>query len=125
MPNFQFFLLYHTNAEHYSIWFAFPVSAVEKLLLIFLFSPASDGQHIYIHSFNVKMLKHDYGSLKDAPTTITAKILSKESDYMSEGYRKCFKYLAHLPVTCPFETMEIEMGDTVVSQETLDFFSGR
>lgn len=86
------------------------------------FYQACDGQHIYIHSFNVKMLKHTYGSLEYAPTTITAKILSKESDYMSEEYRKCFKYLAHLPVTCPFETMEIELNDSVVTQETLDFF---
>ncbi|XP_044754279.1 RING finger protein 10 [Coccinella septempunctata] len=89
------------------------------------FYQASDGQHIYIHSLNVKMLKHTYGSLEYAPTTITAKILSKESDYMSEEYRKCFKYLAHLPVTCPFETMEIELDNTVVTQETLDFFNAQ
>lgn len=86
------------------------------------FYQASDGQHIYIHSLNVKMLKHTYGSLEHAPSTITAKILSRESDYMREEYRKCFKYLAHLPVTCPFETMEIELDDTVVSRETLKFY---
>ncbi|KAL3269996.1 hypothetical protein HHI36_009053 [Cryptolaemus montrouzieri] len=86
------------------------------------FYQACDGQHIYIHSINVRMLKHTYGSLEHAPNTLTARILAKEVDSMSEDYRKRYKYLAHLPVTCCFDTVEIELGVPIVSQETLDIF---
>ncbi|KAK9889754.1 hypothetical protein WA026_007135 [Henosepilachna vigintioctopunctata] len=86
------------------------------------FYQASDGQHMYIHSINVRMLKQCYGSLEHAPSVITAKILAKEEDSITEEYRKRYKYLAHLPITCPFSTIEIELKLPVVNQETLDSF---
>lgn len=72
------------------------------------FYQASDGQHLYLHSINVRMLQAYYGNLKHAPKTICGRILQKESFSMVEEFRKRLKYLNHLPVTCQFDVVEIE-----------------
>lgn len=86
---------------------------------------ASDGQHIYLHTVNVKMLEHTYGSLENCPRTLVGKIVEKEGGSMTEELRKRFRYLQHLPVTCQFEVAEIHLTPPIVSQETLDEFKGK
>lgn len=74
----------------------------------FYFYQANDGQHLYLHSINVRMLQACYGNLEHAPKTIRGQILQKESFSMVEEFRKRLKYLNHLPVTCQFDVVEIE-----------------
>lgn len=88
----------------------------------YYFYQASDGQHVYMHSMNVKMLEHTYGSLECCPTTITGRILEKEPVSMTEEVRNRNRYLRHLPVTCQFEMVEIELAQPVISRETVEFF---
>lgn len=45
---------------------------------------AEDGQHIYLHNINVRMLVKEYGSLDNAPPIIKAKIVEIESVSMTE-----------------------------------------
>lgn len=85
---------------------------------------ASDGQHIYLHAMNARMLEHSYGSLEQGPLTITGKILEKEGGSMTEELRKRLRYLQHLPVTCQFEVAEIELKQPIVTKETLQHFNG-
>ncbi|XP_063932738.1 E3 ubiquitin-protein ligase RNF10 [Zophobas morio] len=87
------------------------------------FYQASDGQHIYLHAINARMLEHTYGSLEHSPETITGKILEKEGGSMTEELRKRLRYLQHLPVTCQFEVAEIQLKQPIVSKETLQHFS--
>ncbi|KAJ8940629.1 hypothetical protein NQ318_020686 [Aromia moschata] len=47
-------------------------------MCIYFIPLASDGQHIYLHAINARMLEHAYGSLEFGPKTITGKILEKE-----------------------------------------------
>ncbi|KAI4460953.1 ring finger 10 family member [Holotrichia oblita] len=88
----------------------------------FYFYQASDGQHIYLHAINARMLEHTYGSLEMAPKIITGKIVEKEGGSMTEELRNRLRYLQHLPVTCQFEVAEIQLREPIISKETLNLF---
>lgn len=88
----------------------------------FYFYQSSDGQHLYLHSINARMLQAMYGSLERAPRTICGRILQKEVCSMTEEYRKRLKYLQHLPVTCQFEVAEIILDGKVLSNAVLADF---
>ncbi|KAF5291157.1 hypothetical protein FQA39_LY14399 [Lamprigera yunnana] len=97
-------------------------SCNKPLAKYFYFYQASDGQHIYMHNLNIRMLEHTYGSLELCPQTITGSILEKESGSVTEDLRKRQRYLQHLPVTCHFELAEIQLKPPIVKPETLDLF---
>ena len=46
--------------------------------------PATDGQHLYLHSLNARCLVREYGSLENSPQHITATIVEKESVFVTE-----------------------------------------
>lgn len=92
---------------------------------LFVFYLAADGQHIYLHALNVRMLEHTYGSLEKSPKILMGKIVEKEGGSMTEELRKRLRYLQHLPVTCQFEVAEIQLKHPVVSRETLNEFNGK
>lgn len=89
----------------------------------FYFYQASDGQHLYLHTINVRMLQSMYGSLENAPKQITGQIVQKESCSMTEELRKRLKYLQHLPVTCQFEVVEVQFEAPTISHEVLSKFN--
>lgn len=88
----------------------------------FFFYQADDGQQLYLHSINVRMLQSTYGSLERAPLVIDGRILQKEICSMSEDLRKRLKYLQHLPVSCHFEVVEIVLEQPLVSVQTMHKF---
>lgn len=91
----------------------------------FYFYQSRDGQPLYLHSINIRMLQMMYGSLDRAPHIIGGKIVQKEVCSMTEELRKRLKYLQHLPVTSQFEVAELMMGSELVSEEVLDAFKGK
>lgn len=88
----------------------------------FYFYQAEDGQELFLHAVNVRMLEMSYGSLENSPPLISGVILEKESGSMTEELRKRLRYLQHLPVTCQFEVAEIDLKPPVVTADTLEFF---
>lgn len=88
----------------------------------FYFYQAEDGQHLYLHAMNVKMLEMQYGSLENSPRVITGKLLEKEGGNLTEDLRRRLRYLCHLPLTCQFEVAEIELKPPIISQEVLYSF---
>ncbi|XP_011632551.1 RING finger protein 10 [Pogonomyrmex barbatus] len=86
------------------------------------FYQAEDGQHMYLHAANVKMLEMQYGSLEYCPPVITGKLLEKEASICTEELRRRLRYLCHLPLTCPLELAEIELKPPLVSEEVLHAF---
>lgn len=88
----------------------------------FYFYQATDGQHLYLHSVNVRMLQAMYGSLDKSPNLIRGKVLQKETCSMTEVLRKRLKYLQHLPVTSQFEVVEIGLDESIISVEVLAKF---
>lgn len=90
----------------------------------YLFYQCSDGQHIYLNPFSTKILCHEYESLENSPLEIRAKILQMDWVSMSEAWRRRFRYLEHLPLTCEFRLIEIDFEKSnLVSQETLSVFN--
>lgn len=84
---------------------------------------AADGQHIYLHSLNTRCLIREYGSLENAPDTITASIIELESITMTENLRGRIRYLGHLPLTCEFQVAELALTPPLVSREVLTQFA--
>jgi len=82
------------------------------------FYQAEDGQHIYLHNINVRMLLKEYSSLEFAPQTITAKLVEIERVSMTDVLRKRLRYLQHLPLTCEFNVVELDFSH-IVSKEIL------
>ncbi|GAB1867650.1 E3 ubiquitin-protein ligase RNF10 [Camponotus japonicus] len=83
------------------------------------FYQAEDGQHMYLGRLNVSMLKEQYGSLEFCPPVITGKLLEKQPSICTELLRQNLRYLCHLPLTCLFESVEIELKPPLVSKEVL------
>ncbi|XP_076669031.1 E3 ubiquitin-protein ligase RNF10 isoform X1 [Andrena cerasifolii] len=88
----------------------------------FYFYQANDGQHLYLHAMNVKMLEMQYGRLENSPHVITGKLLEKEGGSLTEDLRRRVRYLCHLPLTSQFEVAEIELKPPIVSEEVLSSF---
>ena len=88
----------------------------------FYFYQANDGQHLYLHAMNVKMLEMQYGRLENSPHIITGKLLEKEGGSLTEDLRRRVRYLCHLPLTSQFEVAEIELKPPTVSEEVLSSF---
>lgn len=90
----------------------------------FFFYQSSDGQLLYMHSVNVRMLQQEYGSLDKAPHLIRGEIVQKESCSMTDILRKRLKYLQHLPVASQFEVVEIKLDESCVSDRVFEMFRG-
>ncbi|XP_055639042.1 RING finger protein 10 isoform X2 [Toxorhynchites rutilus septentrionalis] len=88
----------------------------------FYFYQSTDGQPLYLHSINTRMLQVMYGSLDKSPLRFRGKIVHKDSCSMCEDLRKRLKYLQHLPVCTQFEVVEIEIQSNVISPDVLAQF---
>lgn len=88
----------------------------------YYFYQADDGQYIYLHPLNVKMLQACYGSLADAPPVIEGRILQKEQHSMDDEHRRKFTCLGHLPLTCQFNVVEVELQPPYVSEDIVQVF---
>ncbi|XP_005112583.1 RING finger protein 10 isoform X1 [Aplysia californica] len=90
----------------------------------YYFYQASSGQHIYMHSLNARCLQQEYGSLEHGPETISASIVAIKRMFMTEDVRKRLRYLNHIPLTCEFHVVELNLKQPLVSKETLKMFRG-
>uniref|UniRef100_A0A2M4A290 E3 ubiquitin-protein ligase RNF10 n=1 Tax=Anopheles triannulatus TaxID=58253 RepID=A0A2M4A290_9DIPT len=97
----------------------------------YFFYQSVDGQPLFLHSINSRMLQTMYGSLERAPRRITGRVVQKDACSMDETLRRRLKYLQHLPVCTQFEVVELDFGSpsvggndaAVVSTEVLAAFS--
>lgn len=90
---------------------------------VFFFYQAATGQHIYLHSVNARCLQQEYGSLENCPETISASIVAIKRMFMTEDMRKRLRYLNHVPLTCEFHVVELNLKP-ILSKETLNLFRG-
>lgn len=87
----------------------------------YYFYQASDGQHIFLNAINVQMLVREYGSLELCPSEINAKVIELEGVSMNESLRHRLRYLCHLPLTCEFQIVELQMKP-LISPVVFDSF---
>lgn len=99
-------------------------SAEEENEKYYYFYQSEDAQNIFLHPLNIKMLQTMYDSLSDAPEVIKGKILQKESQSMDDILRRKFTCLGHLPLTCQFEIVEIDIKQPYISKEVANAFKG-
>lgn len=90
----------------------------------YYFYQSNDGQNIYLHPLNVKMLQACYGTLDLAPSLIKAQILQREHHSMDEEHRRKFTCLGHLPLTCQFSVVEVELQPPVIASSIIKLFKG-
>uniref|UniRef100_A0A182UX02 E3 ubiquitin-protein ligase RNF10 n=1 Tax=Anopheles merus TaxID=30066 RepID=A0A182UX02_ANOME len=91
----------------------------------FYFYQSVDGQPLFLHSINSRMLQTMYGSLDRSPHRITGRVVQKDSCSMDENLRRRLKYLEHLPVCTQFDVVELDFGPAsggLVSEEVLGLF---
>lgn len=89
----------------------------------YLFYQCSDGQHIYLNPFSTKILCHEYRNLENCRQEFQAKVIQMDWLSMTEAWRKRFRYLGHLPLTCEFRLVEIDFENSnLVSRETFKVF---
>uniref|UniRef100_T1E8F9 E3 ubiquitin-protein ligase RNF10 n=1 Tax=Anopheles aquasalis TaxID=42839 RepID=T1E8F9_ANOAQ len=97
----------------------------------YYFYQSIDGQPLFLHSINSRMLQTMYGSLERAPRRITGRVVQKDACSMDETLRRRLKYLQHLPVCTQFEVVELDFGlptagtdeAAIVSTEVLAAFN--
>lgn len=89
----------------------------------YYFYQAADGQAIFLHALNVKMLVRDYRSLEQSPPVLTAEIVEIESASIDENLRQRLRYLRHLPLTCEIQVVELKLEPPLVAAETLQHFA--
>uniref|UniRef100_A0A161MGB7 E3 ubiquitin-protein ligase RNF10 n=1 Tax=Triatoma infestans TaxID=30076 RepID=A0A161MGB7_TRIIF len=88
----------------------------------FYFYQSVDGQQIYLHSINVHMLQTTYGSLEMCPSLIVGKIVEKETGSMTSELRHRLRYMQHVPITCQFDVVELDLRPPVISLNALTLF---
>ncbi|XP_036336568.1 RING finger protein 10-like [Rhagoletis pomonella] len=88
----------------------------------YYFYQSIDGQNIYLHPLNIKMMQACYGSLEQAPLVISARVLQKEYHSMDEEHRRKFTCLGHLPLTCQFAVIEVDLQPPIVTNGILRLF---
>uniref|UniRef100_A0A7G3AZK6 E3 ubiquitin-protein ligase RNF10 n=2 Tax=Lutzomyia longipalpis TaxID=7200 RepID=A0A7G3AZK6_LUTLO len=96
---------------------------VEDSSNYFYFYQAMDGQNLYLHTVNNRMIQAQFGELRKGPETLSGRIVQKDSFTMDETLRKRLKYLQHLPIACQFDVVEIVFDTPIVSPEVMDTFS--
>jgi len=71
------------------------------------------------------MLQACYGTLDLGPLLIEAQIVQMEQHSMDEDHRRKFTCLGHLPLTCQFSVVEVELQPPTVSGGILKLFKGK
>lgn len=87
----------------------------------FYFYQAADGQHIYLHPLDIRILKHEFGEYDQFPHHLQVQATSVQESTLTEDLRKKCKYLCHLPLACDVTFLEINVKD-IVSPETVALF---
>jgi hypothetical protein len=77
----------------------------------YTFYQSADGQFLILHPLNMKVLLQHYGDYKSLPSTIEAHIVELESVTQTEGTRKRYRYLSHLPLTVNFQLCEVDLNE--------------
>lgn len=90
----------------------------------FYFYQAVDGQHVYLHPLDIRILKHEFGEYNQFPHRLQVQATSVQESTLTEDLRKKCKYLGHLPLACDVTFLEINVKD-IVSPETMSVFQSK
>jgi len=80
----------------------------------------SDCGNMFLSAINAKCLITQYGSLKEAPDSFSAKMLEIDDYTMDQDIRKRFRYLSHLSLGENFSLLYVDHDGLGLSPETYD-----
>ncbi|CAO3589356.1 unnamed protein product [Absidia cylindrospora] len=89
----------------------------------FYFYQAKDGQQIYLHPLDIRILKYEYGDYQHFPPLLQVKAMGIEETTLTEDVRHRFRYIGHLPLSCDVTFIEIDIKP-LVSRQTMNHFQG-
>ncbi|KAG0581808.1 hypothetical protein KC19_3G011200 [Ceratodon purpureus] len=87
----------------------------------YTFYQSADGQFLILHPLNMKALLQHYGDYKSLPSSIEAHIVELESVTQTEGTRKRYRYLSHLPLTASFQLCEVDLNEMLPAEAFTPF----
>lgn len=88
------------------------------------FSTASDGQAIFLHGLDIRIIEASWGSLDLAPREIHGVILERASGSVGAECRRRLRCLQHLPIHCPYDFVEIHLKPPIVTYDALKEYKG-
>ncbi|KAI8926053.1 hypothetical protein BC831DRAFT_458297 [Entophlyctis helioformis] len=88
----------------------------------YYFYQSADGQLLYLHPLDIKILKSAYNEYEAFPEHIEVPVLAAQESTVNMELRKKCKYLGHLPLSCDVTFCEVDLA-SVVPADTLDQFS--
>jgi len=92
--------------------------AMDKFYYIY---QANDGQQLFLHPLDIKILLNQFHSFEKFPERIEGEILEIESLTQTEVTRKKYRSLDFLPLSSYFQLVEIDLRNSV-SHRTLEPF---
>lgn len=75
-----------------------------------MFYAAEDGQLAVLHPINMSCLLLHFQTYEQLPHRIEAPVVEVEAVTQTEGTRKRFKFLSHLPLTATFRFAEVDLA---------------
>ncbi|KAJ1969775.1 hypothetical protein H4R35_006051 [Dimargaris xerosporica] len=75
------------------------------------FFQANDGQHIYLHPLDWRVLQHEYNTVNPGPfpQELSVTVEDRQETTMTEGLRQRCPYLSHLPLGCDLVLIEVNL----------------
>ncbi|KAJ1929670.1 hypothetical protein IWQ60_000994 [Tieghemiomyces parasiticus] len=75
------------------------------------FFQADDGQHIYLHPLDWRVVQHEYQTIRRTalPGELSITVEHREETTMTEDLRKRCRYLAHIPLGCDLVFVQIDL----------------
>lgn len=89
---------------------------------LYYFYQVQDGQTAFLHPLCVRVLIHEYQTFERLPSVLRGTIIDLEEVVQTEKTRKQFRHLAHLPLTCMFQLVYIDVTP-LVSSRTINHFA--
>ncbi|KAI7867724.1 hypothetical protein BDF14DRAFT_1881589 [Spinellus fusiger] len=111
------------TVEALSVWEGDSVgkASASSSLTDYYFFQAQDGQHIYLHPLDTRVLKHAYSDYAFFPLHLEVVATGVQETTMTEDLRKRCKHLSHLPLGCDVTFVEVDLK-SLVPNETLEYF---
>eukprot|EP00850_Spirogloea_muscicola_P010334 SM000060S19666 [mRNA] locus=s60:422722:428188:- [translate_table: standard] len=76
----------------------------------YAFYQASDGQSLVLHPLIMRCLLSHYGSYDTLPLSLESRLVEAEVLTQTEGLRRKYRFLSHLPLTAAFTLCEVDLG---------------
>eukprot|EP00850_Spirogloea_muscicola_P007919 SM000041S15478 [mRNA] locus=s41:320644:326300:+ [translate_table: standard] len=76
----------------------------------YAFYQASDGQSLVLHPLVMRCLLSHYGSYDALPLSLESRLVEAEVLTQTEGLRRKYRFLSHLPLTAAFTLCEVDLG---------------